>query len=120
MLLQSEYPKMPELSEKLQTQVKDAEQVFGCVLVRLENGLTVDDINMPVILCGWKGKNSIRLYISKFDRRHFLHILDAPVPAEIDLKQSINRQSKDESKKEENKVDGEPAIKVTKVEENKA
>ena len=87
-LLQHEYPKYDLLSEDLQKRNSELTQVVGCVLLRMEPNLLVNGVETPMIITGWRGANTLRCYVNKFDRRHFLHLLDAEVPEGIDLKNS--------------------------------
>ena len=87
-LLQHEYPKYEMLSESLQKRNTELTQVVGCVLLRMEPDLKVNGVECPMIVTGWRGAQTLRCYVNKFDRRHFLHLLDASVPDAIDFKSS--------------------------------
>jgi len=50
-----------------------------CVLVVKREPDHQDDLPMVLPICAWKGKNSMRAYIAKNERIHFLRICGADV-----------------------------------------
>jgi tRNA (cytosine34-C5)-methyltransferase len=105
-LLQHEYPKYDLLSESLQKRNTELTQVVGCVLLRMEPNLKVNGVECPMIVTGWRGAQTLRCYVNKFDRRHFLHLLDASVPEAIDLKASkIRSKGTEVNAAQDRKVD---------------
>merc|ERR1712127_783054 len=66
----------------------------------------VNGVECPMIVTGWRGAQTLRCYVNKFDRRHFLHLLDASVPEAIDLKASkIRSKGTEVNAAQDRKVD---------------
>lgn len=41
-----------------------------------------DTLQCPIVLCGWRGKASIRTFVPKNERLHYLRMMGLEVPAE--------------------------------------
>ena len=98
-LLQSEYPKFADYSDELKQLHAQMDGKIGCIIAYLKEPIQIgEDKNFtcPLHLTAWRGqtkdKESLRAYIDKFDRRHYLHLLNAEVPESIDLNKSKHRK----------------------------
>lgn len=104
LLLSAEHPDYYGFSKELQEKNdKLFGQVFGSILIRMIEKVKIGEYECELVLTGWRGKQSVRVFVNKFERRHFLHLLGAPVPEAIDLKHSRIREKnrpEDAEKKE--------------------
>ncbi|XP_013780179.1 tRNA (cytosine(34)-C(5))-methyltransferase-like [Limulus polyphemus] len=70
-LLTEEYPLCFQFSEETQKTVQDID--VGCVaLIHTANKGTEEEFSIE--LCGWRGKTSLRCYVSRNERIHYLRI----------------------------------------------
>lgn len=54
-----------------------------CILTRsLLNSRKPDTLQCPIVLCGWRGKASIRTFVPKNERLHYLRMMGLEVPAQ--------------------------------------
>ncbi|XP_029445862.1 tRNA (cytosine(34)-C(5))-methyltransferase isoform X2 [Rhinatrema bivittatum] len=77
-LLTQENPFLSKFSTSTQKQTKDL--AMGSIILKYEPDLQKpDDLQCPVILCGWRGKTSIRSFVPKNERLHYLRMMGVEV-----------------------------------------
>ena len=70
-LLTQENPFFRKLSSEAYSQVKDLAK--GSVVLKYEpDSANPDTLQCPIVLCGWRGKASIRTFVPKNERLHYL------------------------------------------------
>ncbi|KAF0871423.1 NSUN2 methyltransferase, partial [Crocuta crocuta] len=80
-LLTQENPFFRKLSSETYSQAKDLAK--GSVVLKYEPDPTKPDaLQCPVVLCGWRGKASIRTFVPKNERLHYLRMMGLDAPAE--------------------------------------
>ncbi|XP_036265279.1 RNA cytosine C(5)-methyltransferase NSUN2 isoform X2 [Pipistrellus kuhlii] len=80
-LLTQENPFLRKLSNEAYIQAKDL--VKGSVVLKYEPDPTKPDtLQCPIVLCGWRGKTSIRTFVPKNERLHYLRMMGLEVLAE--------------------------------------
>ncbi|XP_060047128.1 RNA cytosine C(5)-methyltransferase NSUN2 isoform X2 [Erinaceus europaeus] len=73
-LLTQENPFFRKLSSEAFSQVKDLAK--GSVVLKYEPDPTKPDTpQCPIVLCGWRGKASIRTFVPKSERLHYLRMM---------------------------------------------
>lgn len=100
-MLQSEYPFFGDYSDQLKKDHATLSGKIGCIICYLKEPINVTyggiSEQCNIQLTAWRGecteKETLRAYIDKFDRRHYLHLLNAEVPEAIDLNKSKHRQT---------------------------
>uniref|UniRef100_A0A4X1TNC0 tRNA (cytosine(34)-C(5))-methyltransferase n=1 Tax=Sus scrofa TaxID=9823 RepID=A0A4X1TNC0_PIG len=80
-LLTQENPFFRKLSSETYNQAKDMAK--GSVVLKYEPDPTKPDtLQCPIVLCGWRGKASIRTFVPKNERLHYLRMMGLEVLAE--------------------------------------
>ncbi|KAH0519805.1 tRNA (cytosine(34)-C(5))-methyltransferase [Microtus ochrogaster] len=80
-LLTQENPFFRKLSSEAYSQVKDLAK--GSVVLKYEPDSTNPDaLQCPIVLCGWRGKASIRTFVPKNERLHYLRMMGLEVLGE--------------------------------------
>ncbi|KAB0369616.1 hypothetical protein FD755_018609 [Muntiacus reevesi] len=79
-LLTQENPFFRKLSSEAYSQVKDMAK--GSVVLKYEPDPTKPDaLQCPIVLCGWRGKASVRTFVPRNERLHYLRMMGLEVPA---------------------------------------
>ncbi|XP_038653122.1 RNA cytosine C(5)-methyltransferase NSUN2 [Scyliorhinus canicula] len=77
-LLTQENPFIGKLTSEPQKQAKKLN--MGSIVLKYEpDPLIVEGPNCPIVLCGWRGKNSIRAFVARNERFHYLRMLGVEV-----------------------------------------
>ncbi|KAF3828757.1 hypothetical protein GH733_004663 [Mirounga leonina] len=80
-LLTQENPFFRKLSSETYSQAKDLAK--GSIVLKYEPDPTKPDtLQCPIVLCGWRGKASIRTFVPKNERLHYLRMMGLEVLAE--------------------------------------
>uniref|UniRef100_A0A671DXH1 tRNA (cytosine(34)-C(5))-methyltransferase n=2 Tax=Rhinolophus ferrumequinum TaxID=59479 RepID=A0A671DXH1_RHIFE len=80
-LLTQENPFFRKLSNETYGQAKDMAK--GSVVLKYEpDPAKPDTLQCPIVLCGWRGKASIRTFVPKNERLHYLRMMGLEVLAE--------------------------------------
>lgn len=80
-LLTQENPFFRKLSSEAYSQVKDLAK--GSVVLKYEpDSANPDALQCPIVLCGWRGKASIRTFVPKNERLHYLRMMGLEVLGE--------------------------------------
>lgn len=80
-LLTQENPFLRKLSSETYSQAKDLAK--GSIVLKYEPDPTKPDtLQCPIVLCGWRGKTSIRTFVPKNERLHYLRMMGLEVLAE--------------------------------------
>ncbi|KAK2489119.1 hypothetical protein MC885_013383 [Smutsia gigantea] len=80
-LLTQENPFFRKLSSEAYSQAKDMAK--GSIVLKYEPDPTKPDtLQCPIVLCGWRGKASIRTFVPKNERLHYLRMMGLEVLAE--------------------------------------
>ncbi|XP_029797151.1 tRNA (cytosine(34)-C(5))-methyltransferase, partial [Suricata suricatta] len=80
-LLTQENPFFRKLSSETYSQAKDLAK--GSVVLKYEpDPMKPDTLQCPIVLCGWRGKASIRTFVPKNERLHYLRMMGLEVLAE--------------------------------------
>ncbi|XP_053449147.1 RNA cytosine C(5)-methyltransferase NSUN2 [Nycticebus coucang] len=80
-LLTQENPFFRKLSGETYSQAKDLAK--GSIVLKYEPDPTNPDaLQCPIVLCGWRGKASIRTFVPKNERLHYLRMMGLEVLAE--------------------------------------
>ncbi|XP_054434321.1 RNA cytosine C(5)-methyltransferase NSUN2 [Pteronotus mesoamericanus] len=80
-LLTQENPFLRKLSSETYSQAKDLAK--GSVVLKYEpDPMKPDTLQCPIVLCGWRGKTSIRTFVPKNERLHYLRMMGLEVLAE--------------------------------------
>ncbi|XP_070375984.1 RNA cytosine C(5)-methyltransferase NSUN2 isoform X2 [Equus asinus] len=80
-LLTQENPFFRKLSSETYSQAKDLAK--GSVVLKYEPDPTKPDtLQCPIVLCGWRGKASIRTFVPKNERLHYLRMMGLEVLTE--------------------------------------
>nr|XP_018673469.1 tRNA (cytosine(34)-C(5))-methyltransferase [Ciona intestinalis] len=79
--LLEDQPKYDELSEELRDNLKNLAP--GSMIYKYEPENENADVGCELLLCGWKGTFSSRLYMNNHERMHFLNMVGVPVPAHL-------------------------------------
>ncbi|KAL1783479.1 tRNA (cytosine(34)-C(5))-methyltransferase [Sigmodon hispidus] len=80
-LLTQENPFFRKLSSDAYSQVKDLAK--GSVVLKYEpDSANPDALQCPIVLCGWRGKASIRTFVPKNERLHYLRMMGLEVLGE--------------------------------------
>ncbi|XP_055278260.1 RNA cytosine C(5)-methyltransferase NSUN2 isoform X2 [Moschus berezovskii] len=78
-LLTQENPFFRKLSSEAYSQVKDMAK--GSIVLKYEPDPTKPDaLQCPIVLCGWRGKASVRTFVPRNERLHYLRMLGLEVP----------------------------------------
>lgn len=77
-LLTQENPFLSKFSSGTQKQTKDL--VMGSIILKFEpDPQKPDTLQCPIVLCGWRGKTSIRSFVPKNERLHYLRMMGVEV-----------------------------------------
>ncbi|XP_063779006.1 RNA cytosine C(5)-methyltransferase NSUN2 [Pseudophryne corroboree] len=77
-LLTQENPFLSKFSNEIQKQTKDL--VMGSIILKYEpDPQKPDTLQCPIVLCGWRGKTSIRSFVPKNERMHYLRMMGVEV-----------------------------------------
>uniref|UniRef100_A0A8C5ZQM7 tRNA (cytosine(34)-C(5))-methyltransferase n=1 Tax=Marmota marmota marmota TaxID=9994 RepID=A0A8C5ZQM7_MARMA len=80
-LLTQENPFFRKLSNETYSQAKDLTK--GSVVLKYEpDSANPDALQCPIVLCGWRGKASIRTFVPKNERLHYLRMMGLEVSGE--------------------------------------
>ncbi|XP_055274740.1 LOW QUALITY PROTEIN: RNA cytosine C(5)-methyltransferase NSUN2-like [Moschus berezovskii] len=78
-LLTQENPFFSKLSSEAYSQVKDMAK--GSVVLKYEPDPTKPDaLQCPIVLCCWRGKASVRTFVPRNERLHYLRMMGLEVP----------------------------------------
>ncbi|KAF6126111.1 NOP2/Sun RNA methyltransferase 2 [Phyllostomus discolor] len=95
-LLTQENPFFRKLSSETYSQAKDLAK--GSVVLKYEPDPTKPDtLQCPIVLCGWRGKASIRTFVPKNERLHYLRMMGLEVLAEKRKERTAGTNESDES-----------------------
>ncbi|XP_058917164.1 RNA cytosine C(5)-methyltransferase NSUN2 [Kogia breviceps] len=87
-LLTQENPFFRKLSGEAYGQVKDMAK--GSVVLKYEPDPTKPDtLQCPIVLCGWRGKASIRTFVPKNERLHYLRMMGLEALAEKKKEEAV-------------------------------
>ncbi|XP_053570553.1 RNA cytosine C(5)-methyltransferase NSUN2 [Bombina bombina] len=77
-LLTQENPFLTKFSSETQKQTKDL--VMGSIVLKYEpDPQKPDTLQCSIVLCGWRGKTSIRSFVPKNERLHYLRMMGVEV-----------------------------------------
>ncbi|KAM3928987.1 RNA cytosine C(5)-methyltransferase NSUN2 [Leptodactylus fuscus] len=77
-LLTQENPFLSKFSNETQKQAKDLP--MGSIILKYEpDPQKPDALQCPIVLCGWRGKTSIRSFVPKNERMHYLRMMGVEV-----------------------------------------
>uniref|UniRef100_A0A8C8Z798 tRNA (cytosine(34)-C(5))-methyltransferase n=1 Tax=Prolemur simus TaxID=1328070 RepID=A0A8C8Z798_PROSS len=80
-LLTQENPFFRKLSSETYSQAKDLAK--GSIVLKYEpDSANPDALQCPIVMCGWRGKASIRTFVPKNERLHYLRMMGLEVSAE--------------------------------------
>ncbi|XP_010733993.3 RNA cytosine C(5)-methyltransferase NSUN2 [Larimichthys crocea] len=95
-LLTQENPFLSKLEDDAHAQAKKL--VMGSIVLKyIPNPNTPAEPQCPIQLCGWRGKTSIRAFVPRNERFHYLRMLGVEVFRD---KQGLGQKLKDEGKEE--------------------
>ncbi|XP_076810972.1 RNA cytosine C(5)-methyltransferase NSUN2-like [Clavelina lepadiformis] len=80
-LLVEEQPKFNTLSDELRTRLSEIDS--GSMIYKYVPDDDNADVSCDLLMCGWKGHVSSRLYMCKNERMHFLNMVGHPVPEHL-------------------------------------
>nr|CAB3264454.1 tRNA (cytosine(34)-C(5))-methyltransferase [Phallusia mammillata] len=93
-LLSEEQPKFEQLTEVLQKKLLNLDP--GSLMFKYVPPNPEADVECDLLMCGWKGGRSARLYMCRNERMHFLHMVGQPVPEYL-LPNKSSRRSRAEA-----------------------
>uniref|UniRef100_A0A8C0QQ33 tRNA (cytosine(34)-C(5))-methyltransferase n=1 Tax=Chelonoidis abingdonii TaxID=106734 RepID=A0A8C0QQ33_CHEAB len=77
-LLTQENPFLSKFSSETHKRVKDL--AMGSIVLKYEPDLSKPDtLQCPIVLCGWHGKTSLRAFVPKNERLHYLRMMGVEV-----------------------------------------
>uniref|UniRef100_A0A672TK81 tRNA (cytosine(34)-C(5))-methyltransferase n=1 Tax=Strigops habroptila TaxID=2489341 RepID=A0A672TK81_STRHB len=77
-LLTQENPFLSKFSSETQKKVKD--MATGSIVLKYDpDPAKPDDLQCPIVLCGWQGKTSLRAFVPKNERLHYLRMMGVEV-----------------------------------------
>ncbi|XP_073443970.1 RNA cytosine C(5)-methyltransferase NSUN2 [Dendrobates tinctorius] len=77
-LLTQENPFLSKFSSETQKQTKDL--AMGSIILKYEpDPQKPETLQCPIVLCGWRGKTSIRSFVPKNERMHYLRMMGVEV-----------------------------------------
>ncbi|XP_040209458.1 RNA cytosine C(5)-methyltransferase NSUN2 isoform X3 [Rana temporaria] len=77
-LLTQENPFLSKFSSQIQKQTKDID--MGSIVLKFEpDPQKPDTLQCPIVLVGWRGKTSIRSFVPKNERLHYLRMMGVEV-----------------------------------------
>ncbi|KAM9387439.1 RNA cytosine C(5)-methyltransferase NSUN2 [Phaethornis superciliosus] len=94
-LLTQENPFLSKFSSETQKKVKD--MAMGSIVLKYNpDPEKPDELQCPIVLCGWQGKTSLRAFVPKNERLHYLRMMGVEV-----FKAKRKEEEESESKTEE-------------------
>ncbi|XP_044513807.1 RNA cytosine C(5)-methyltransferase NSUN2 [Gracilinanus agilis] len=89
-LLTQENPFFSKFSSETHKQAKDMAK--GSIVLKYEpDAQKPDTLQCPIVLCGWRGKTSIRAFVPKNERLHYLRMMGVEVFREKRKDESTNK-----------------------------
>ncbi|XP_020860107.1 RNA cytosine C(5)-methyltransferase NSUN2 [Phascolarctos cinereus] len=89
-LLTQENPFFSKFSSETHKQAKDMAK--GSIVLKYEpDAQKPDTLQCPIVLCGWRGKTSIRAFVPKNERLHYLRMMGVEVFREKRKEESKNK-----------------------------
>ncbi|XP_051825787.1 RNA cytosine C(5)-methyltransferase NSUN2 [Antechinus flavipes] len=89
-LLTQENPFFSKFSSETHRQAKDMAK--GSIVLKYEpDAQKPDTLQCPIVLCGWRGKTSIRAFVPKNERLHYLRMMGVEVFREKRKEESTNK-----------------------------
>ncbi|NXT20333.1 NSUN2 methyltransferase, partial [Syrrhaptes paradoxus] len=77
-LLTQENPFLSKFSSETQKKVKD--MAMGSIVLKYDpDPEKPGDLQCPIVLCGWQGKTSLRAFVPKNERLHYLRMMGVEV-----------------------------------------
>ncbi|NWJ07792.1 NSUN2 methyltransferase, partial [Crypturellus undulatus] len=77
-LLTQENPFLSKFSSETQKKVKD--MAMGSIVLKYDpDPEKPDSLQCPIVLCGWQGKTSLRAFVPKNERLHYLRMMGVEV-----------------------------------------
>ncbi|XP_033930209.1 RNA cytosine C(5)-methyltransferase NSUN2 [Melopsittacus undulatus] len=77
-LLTQENPFLSKFSSETQKKVKD--MAMGSIVLKYDpDPAKPDDLQCPILLCGWQGKTSLRAFVPRNERLHYLRMMGVEV-----------------------------------------
>ncbi|NXS26934.1 NSUN2 methyltransferase, partial [Pomatostomus ruficeps] len=77
-LLTQENPFLSKFSSETQKKVKD--MAMGSIVLKYDpDPEKPHDLQCPIVLCGWQGKTSLRAFVPKNERLHYLRMMGVEV-----------------------------------------
>uniref|UniRef100_A0A8B9E895 tRNA (cytosine(34)-C(5))-methyltransferase n=1 Tax=Anser cygnoides TaxID=8845 RepID=A0A8B9E895_ANSCY len=77
-LLTQENPFLSKFSSETQKKVKD--MAMGSIVLKYDpDPEKPDELQCPIVLCGWQGKTSLRAFVPKNERLHYLRMMGVEV-----------------------------------------
>ncbi|NXL98227.1 NSUN2 methyltransferase, partial [Tyrannus savana] len=96
-LLTQENPFLSKFSSETQKKVKD--MAMGSVVLKYDpDPEKPDDLQCPIVLCGWQGKTSLRAFVPKNERLHYLRMMG------VEVFKAKRKEEELENKTEEHKL----------------
>ncbi|NXU56471.1 NSUN2 methyltransferase, partial [Turnix velox] len=93
-LLTQENPFLSKFSSETQKKVKD--MAMGSIVLKYDpDPKKPDDLQCPIVLCGWQGKTSLRAFVPKNERLHYLRMMG------VEVFKAKRKEEESESKTEE-------------------
>uniref|UniRef100_A0A8C3J1B6 tRNA (cytosine(34)-C(5))-methyltransferase n=1 Tax=Calidris pygmaea TaxID=425635 RepID=A0A8C3J1B6_9CHAR len=93
-LLTQENPFLSKFSSETQKKVKD--MAMGSIVLKYDpDPEKRDDLQCPIVLCGWQGKTSLRAFVPKNERLHYLRMMG------VEVFKAKRKEEESESKTEE-------------------
>ncbi|XP_053253223.1 RNA cytosine C(5)-methyltransferase NSUN2 [Podarcis raffonei] len=102
-LLTEENPFLSKLSSEVRNQVKG--MAMGSIVLQYEPDPTKpDSLQCSIVLCGWLGKTSLRAFVAKNERLHYLRMMG------VEVFKAKRKEEDVERKTEEKDAEGKTAI----------
>ncbi|KAM9824142.1 RNA cytosine C(5)-methyltransferase NSUN2 [Neosynchiropus ocellatus] len=118
-LLTQENPFISKLEEDAHTQAKKI-GMGSIVLKYIPNPDKPEEPQCPIQLCGWRGKTSIRAFVPRNERFHYLRMLGVEVFGDNGQKRKEGEKEDQEDSAEKQQDDKAPAENDTEVDSDKA
>ncbi|XP_053323270.1 RNA cytosine C(5)-methyltransferase NSUN2 [Spea bombifrons] len=100
-LLTQENPFLSKFSNETQRQAEDL--VMGSIVLKYDpDPQKPETLQCPIVLCGWRGKTSIRSFVPKNERMHYLRMMGVEVFKE--KKELTGNKSSETDQQEENEL----------------
>ncbi|XP_068431583.1 RNA cytosine C(5)-methyltransferase NSUN2 [Clinocottus analis] len=115
-LLTQENPYLSKLEEDAHAQAKKL--IMGSIVLKyIPNPNHPEEPQCPIQLCGWRGKTSIRAFVPRNERFHYLRLLGVEVFRDKQgAGKEVKKEGKDGEKEEAAKVAGEEGAAEIKAE----